>query len=158
MTIYTVSVEEQAQRNKLLQEVFSLEDVEVEFEEYTVESVPYGSPESQSRPGPSNGMYGRKWGDAHPKGMRGKKHSEETKQNMSKKRKGSTPWNLGVKSPEHAEFMKTKMMGNSHAKGIKYPKFSCLCCRKEYSSNRLARHVSVCTNNRKVVTLFELDN
>lgn len=96
--------------------------------------------ESQARYGEDNGMYGWKWGDRHPKGMLGKTHSEETKKKWSIKRKGAIPWNLGIKSPEHSEFMKTKMLGNSHVKGIKYPKCSCVVCKKEIAINTLTRH------------------
>lgn len=95
---------------------------------------------SQSRPGEQNGMYGYKWGDNHPRGMLGKTHSDETKRNWSVSRKGSVPWNVGIKSPKHSKFMRNKMLGNNHAKGIKYPRCSCVLCKKEVSANTINRH------------------
>jgi hypothetical protein len=90
--------------------------------------------------GTNNPRYGYKWGDEHPKGMLGKKHSDETKTKWSNSRKGSIPWNLGKKSPEHSQYMKSKMIGNSYAKGIIYPKCSCIVCGKVISSTTLSRH------------------
>lgn len=92
--------------------------------------------------GELNPRYGKEWGDKHPKGMLGKKHSEETKRNWSAKRKGVTSWNKGMKSPEHSEYMRDKMQGNAHAKGIKYPKCSCIICGKTLAINTLSRHYS----------------
>jgi hypothetical protein len=143
MTIYHITKEQQILQDKILSEVFNVEDSIQNPEEYCCETIPWGDPQTQSRPGEMNGMYGRKWGDGHPKGMLGKTHSEETKKNWSKKRKGSTPWNVGIPSPEHAERMKVKMIGNSHARGVKYPKCSCVVCKKEISSNTLSRHSSL---------------
>lgn len=141
MTIYYVTKEQQILQDKLLSELFEIEESTIPPEDYYCESVPWADSEAQSRPGKLNGMYGWKWGDKHPRGMLGKKHSEETKQNWSKTRKGSIPWNVGVKSPEHSERMKVKMLGNDHAKGIKYPRCSCLVCKKEVSSNTINRHI-----------------
>lgn len=143
MTIYHVTKEQQILQDKILSELFNLENSQTYTEEYYCESVPWEDSQSQSRPGKSNGMYGYKWGDNHPKGMLGKSHNEETKKNWSKKRKGSTPWNLGIPAPEQSERMKVKMLGNSHAKGIRYPKCSCIVCKKEITSNTLTRHSSL---------------
>jgi hypothetical protein len=143
MTIYHVTKEQQLLQDKLLSELFQVEQTTIPLEDYYCETMPWVDSEAQSRPGELNGMYGRKWGDNHPKGMLGKTHSKETKENWSKTRKGKAPWNVGIKSPEHSEKMKIKMLGNSHAKGIKYARCSCLICRKEISSNTLNRHSSL---------------
>lgn len=143
MTTYHVTKEQQILQDKLLSKLFDIEESTTEPEEYYCQSIPWADPEMQSRPGKQNGMYGYEWGDRHPKGMLGKKHSEETKLKWSKTRKGKTPPNKGKKSPEHAEFMRNKMIGNSHAKGIKYPKCSCMICKKTITSNTLSRHLSL---------------
>jgi len=93
--------------------------------------------------GKNNPRYGSTWGDSHPKGMLGKRHSEKTKKEWSRKRKNSIPWNKGIKNKKQSEYMKTFMKGNSYAKGIKYPKCSCLICKKEVSSNTIKRHLSL---------------
>ena len=141
MTIYHITKEQQILQDKILSELFDVEETTIPLEDYYCESIPWVDSENQSRPGKLNGMYGRKWGDKHPKGMLGKKHTEETKRKWSELRKGSTPWNLGISSPEHSERMKIKMLGNDYAKGIKYPRCSCLVCKKELSSNTLKRHI-----------------
>ena len=142
MSIYILSQEKQIEQNKLLSEAFGIDVIDIVYTPVTVETIPFISSETQSRPGELNGMYGWKWGDNHPKGMLGKTHSKETKDNWSKTRKGSIPWNIGLKSPEHSERMKVKMKGNDYAKGIKYPRCSCLIRKKDISSNTLARHTS----------------
>ena len=141
MTIYHVTKEQQILQDKILSKLFEIEESTLPLEDYYCESMPWTDSEAQSRPGKLNGMYGKKWGDNHPKGMLGKKHTEETKKKWSKNRKGSTPWNLGISAPEHSERMKVKMLGNDHAKGIKYPRCSCLVCKKEVSSNTINRHI-----------------
>jgi hypothetical protein len=142
MSIYHVTKEQQILQDKLLSELFETEPSTFPLEDYYCESIPWVDSETQSRPGNLNGMYGWKWGDNHPKGMLGKKHTEETKRKWSETRKGSIPWNLGIPSPEHSERMKAKMIGNSYAKGVKYPKCSCMICKKTITSNTLSRHIS----------------
>ena len=95
--------------------------------------------------GKNNPRYGCKWGADHPKGMLGKTHSDETKNKWSKTRKNMISWNKGKKSPEHSQYMKTKMIGNSYAKGIIYPKCSCIVCKKIIASTTLSRHTSLHT-------------
>ena len=82
MTIYHITKEQQILQDKILSELFDVEETTIPLEDYYCESIPWVDSENQSRPGKLNGMYGRKWGDKHPKGMLGKKHTEETKQKM----------------------------------------------------------------------------
>lgn len=83
MTIYIVTQDEQIERNKSLSELFDIDLVHIDYKTFTVESVPFVSPETQSRPGSQNGMYQYDWGDRYPKPFLGKKHSDETKAKMS---------------------------------------------------------------------------
>ena len=87
MTIYRITEEDQIRMNQSLSDLFGIEN-NTPTEEYYCESMPWVDSDAQSRPGELNGMYGWKWGDNHPRGMLGKKHSEETKQKWSQTRKG----------------------------------------------------------------------
>jgi|APSaa5957512535_1039671.scaffolds.fasta_scaffold01991_11 hypothetical protein len=91
--------------------------------------------------GKNNPRYGHKWGDDHPRGMKDKKHSEESKKLMSVKQKGKKAWNKGIPSPEHSVFMSNKMKGNQHLKGFKHPKVSCIKCHKTIAANTLNKHI-----------------
>lgn len=83
MSIYTVTEEEQIKRNESLSELFDIDLVHIDYTPTTVETIPFVSPETQSRPGNQNGMYQYVWGDRYPKPFLGKKHSDETKAKMS---------------------------------------------------------------------------
>ena len=83
MSIYTITEEEQLKRNKSLSELFGIDLVHIDYTPTTVETIPFVSPETQSRPGNNNGMYQYDWGDRYPKPFLDKKHSAETKAKMS---------------------------------------------------------------------------
>lgn len=83
MGIYHLTEKEQIKINESLSETFEIEFISIDYTPIIIETVPFRSSESQSRPGKQNGMYGYDWGDRHPKSMLGKTHSEKTKAKMS---------------------------------------------------------------------------
>ena len=94
--------------------------------------------------GKNNPRYGTTWGDNHPKGMLGKKHTEEAKMSISRSGKGKPAWNKGQSCATHSIYMKNKMQGNQYLKGHKYSKACCILCHKEISVNRLKVHHKLC--------------
>ena len=91
--------------------------------------------------GENNPRFGSKWTN-HPRGMLDHHHSEETKRKWSISRKGMPAWNLGILNPKHSEHMKTKMIGNQHAKGKRYKQRMVYCshCAKEFSAGTFTRN------------------
>ena len=84
MSIYIVTQEDQLELNKSLSETFDIDLVHIDYTPITIETIPFRSSESQSRPGDQNGMYGYDWENRYPKPFLNKTHTEETKAKMSK--------------------------------------------------------------------------
>jgi len=104
---------------------------------------------SKSVTGELNGFYGKTHSEETKKKMselaKGREFSQETKDLLSEQRKGSTPWNKGVKGlVEQTDAAKEKIANSWKER----PKITCEHCNKEFYPNTYKRwHGDNCKKN-----------
>ena len=137
MTTYTVTKAQQELSHIRLSDVFDISPADITFEETTIETVPWHTGESQSRPGSKNGMYGKKRPDlaAQNTSRIGKEfHTEESKQKIRESMTGEgNPMYGNTHSEEVKVILKTKALARERKE--------CPHCRKMMPPGNLAQHL-----------------
>ncbi len=86
--------------------------------------------------------------DGENNSMFGKKHSKETKEKMSEKKQGLTPWNVGIKRDKETLW---KISQTKKENPTFIPLLSCLVCGLEMKLTGFSKHYNSkkCLSNKR---------